>query len=208
MAPTAEVEENLVEVQVGVEPGSATKLIKDLRVGVEPIVEAQNVEGKVAHTTHWPTPATSRRTPRIRVKYSGKAVGEVRKLLDDEVMSKPKKARIENVQVKFLKEKVKEWERKDDVASMYENGESSNAPTRVSILGEPMERTLVTLVTRCAQHENQITTLKTKVGVLDEVDEAMDERLKTYDEERVMQEHTLFQLNDRVRKLEEEMMEH
>jgi len=42
---------------------------------------------------------------------------------------------------------------------------------------------------------------------LDEVDEAIDERLKSYDEERVMQEYTLFQMNDRVRSLEEEMME-
>ncbi|KAK1428026.1 hypothetical protein QVD17_16852 [Tagetes erecta] len=153
MAPVAEVDENLVEIQVGVKLGNVAQFIEDLRVGVEPIVEAQ----------------TSR--------------------------------------VKFLKEKIKEWERKDDVASIFENGESSNAPTQFSILGEPVERTLVTLVTRCAQYENEITNLKTKVGVLYEVDEATDERLKSYDEERVMQRHTLFQLNDRVRSLEEEMME-
>ncbi|KAK1406371.1 hypothetical protein QVD17_41665 [Tagetes erecta] len=145
MAPVAEVEANLVEVQVG---------------------------------AHWPSPSTSRRSARIRVKYLGKRNADVKELLGkdvEEVMSKPKKARTENVQV--------------------------------SILGEPVERTLVTLVTRCAQYENQITTLKTKVGVLDEVDETTNERLKSYDEERVMQEHTLFQLNDRIRKLEEEMME-
>ncbi|KAK1414897.1 hypothetical protein QVD17_30659 [Tagetes erecta] len=186
LAPTAEDDKKLVDVQVNIEPGDAARLIEGLKVNLEPIEVAQNVEVGVTLGTHWPPPSTSRRSARIRVKYSG----------------------TRNADVKFLKEKVKEWERKDDVASMFENGESSNAPTQVSILGETVERTLVTLVTRCAQYENQITTLKTKVGVLDEVDEATDEGLKSYDEERVMQEHILFQLNDRIRKLEEEMMEH
>ncbi|KAK1419573.1 hypothetical protein QVD17_28769 [Tagetes erecta] len=195
LALTAEDGKNLVEVQVGVEPGSVTRLIEDLRVGVEPIVEAQNVEGKAVHTCRWPTPLTSRCTPRIRVKYSGKRNAEVKELMgkdEEEVVSKPKRTRTDNVLVNWLKVKVKVWEKEDNIPSLFETGESSRTPSRVSILGEPVEHTIITLVTRCTQYENQISVLKKKVGVLDEVDEATNERLKMYDEERVMQEHTFF----------------
>jgi len=135
-------------------------------VDVEPIGVAKNVEGGATLCTHWPPPSTSRRSARIRVKYSGKRNAEVKELLGkdaEEVVSKPKRARTDNVQVNWLKKKVKVWEKEDNIASLFESGESSRTPSPVSILGEPVERTIVTLVTRCTQYENQILVLKKKL---------------------------------------------
>ncbi|KAK1406611.1 hypothetical protein QVD17_42073 [Tagetes erecta] len=211
LAPTAEDGKKLVDVQENVVPGDVARLIEGLKVNVEPIKVAQNVGWGYIRMRRRLCPKSKKaRTENVQ-EIGGGNDGGKRKTPNDGTKDGECRNGVggdtTNGDGPGLKEYVKEWERKDDVTSMFENGESSNAQTQVFILGEPVERTLVTLMTRCAQYENQIATLKKKVGVFDKVAEATDERLKSYDEERVMQEHTLFQLNDLIRKLEEEMME-
>ncbi|KAD2393175.1 hypothetical protein E3N88_40152 [Mikania micrantha] len=126
----------------------------------------------------------------------------------------PKRRKIAARRWDWMFELLQDWRYEEGTPPTYEEGESSRACHPRLITGEPLERTVPTLVARVARHDHQLhqvrnqidtTPRNTTVRALEDRVEIIEGQILTMEEEHHLDDQALHTMHARLSSVEEEI---